>query len=298
MSEQHQRRPCTDPGIRARALREFSRRILARARPRPRLSGRIRRRAHQGRLPCRADPGAIRRQRAADGGGGRDHGGDPRLRRQRRRLPCADVHHGHAAAAWQRDAEGALSAGDRARRAAAAGVRRHRADLRHRHAEPAHHGGARRRRLRRQRPEDLDLARRAFRSDAAARPHHAARAGREAHRRAFRLPRGHAHGQGPDHPADPHHDEPRHDRDLLRRHAGAGRESDRRGRRGVPLHPFRHERRAHPDRGRMHRRRPLVHRQGDAPTRRSAACSAARSGRTRACSSRSRAPMRRCAPPR
>ena len=35
-------------------------------------------------------------------GGGRDHGGDPRLRLQRRRLPCADVHHGHAAAARQR----------------------------------------------------------------------------------------------------------------------------------------------------------------------------------------------------
>ena len=43
------------------------------------------------------------------------------------------------------DAEGALPARDRARRAAAAGVRRHRADVRHRHAEPAHHRGARRR---------------------------------------------------------------------------------------------------------------------------------------------------------
>ena len=64
------------------------------------------------------------------------------------------------------------------RRTAAAGVRRHRADVRHRHAEPAHHRGARRQRLRRQRPEDLDLARRAFRPDAAARAHHAARAGR------------------------------------------------------------------------------------------------------------------------
>ena len=73
------------------------------------------------------------------------------------------------------------------RRVAAAGVRRHRADLRHRHAQPAHHRGARRqRRLCRQRPEDLDLARRAFRSDAAARAHHAARAGQEAHRTGFR----------------------------------------------------------------------------------------------------------------
>ncbi len=40
----------------------------------------------------------------------------------------------------------ALSARDRQGRAAAAGVRRHRADLGHRHAQPAHHRGARRRR--------------------------------------------------------------------------------------------------------------------------------------------------------
>ena len=52
----------------------------------------------------------------------------------------------------------------------------------------------------------------------------AARAGRLAHRRPFGLPRRHARGQGqrPDHPADPHHDEPRHDRGLLREHARAG----------------------------------------------------------------------------
>ena len=61
-----------------------------------------------------------------------------------------------------------LSARHRARRIAPAGLRRHRADLRHRHAQLAHHGDARRRSLRRQRPENLDLARRAFRSDAAA----------------------------------------------------------------------------------------------------------------------------------
>ena len=72
-----------------------------------------------------------------------------------------------------------ISAGHRQRRAAAAGVRRHRADLRHRHAQPAHHRGARgQQRLRHQRPENLDLARRAFRPDAAAGAHHAARAGR------------------------------------------------------------------------------------------------------------------------
>ena len=65
-------------------------------------------------------------------------------------------------------------AGHRTRRVAAAGVRRHRADLRHRYAELAHHRRPRRRHLRRQRPENLDLARRIFRSHAAACAHHAA----------------------------------------------------------------------------------------------------------------------------
>ncbi len=108
----------------------------------------------------------------------RDPGGNPRRRLQRRRLPRADVHHGHDPAARQRRAEAALSAEDRQRRVAPAGLRRHRADLGHRHARAAHHRAARGRPLRHQRPEDLDLARRAFRPDAAARAHHAARAGR------------------------------------------------------------------------------------------------------------------------
>ena len=193
---ERRRRARADPRGGARAVRGFSRRVLARARPRARLSERVRGRADQGRLPRRADPGGIRRQRPEHDGGGRHHGGDPRVGLQRRRLPRADVHHGHGAAARQRRAEGALPARHRQGRVAAAGVRRHRADLRHRHAQPAHHRGARRqRRLRRQRPEDLDLARRAFRPDAAARPHHAARAGEDAHRRALGLPRRHAHAR-------------------------------------------------------------------------------------------------------
>ena len=210
-------------------------------------------------------PEGIRRLRPHHVGGGRDPGGNPSRRLQRRRLPRPDVHHGHGAAARQRRAEGEISARHRQGRAAAAGLRRHRADLGHRHAAPAHHRGARgQRRLRRQRPEDLDLARRAFRPDAAARAHHAARPGQEAHRRPVGVPGRHARGerQGPDHPADPHHDEPRHHRSVLRQHAGAGGEPDRRGGQGLPLHPVRHERRAHPDRGRVHRRRQMVHRQG------------------------------------
>ena len=115
-----------------------------------------------------------------------DPGGDPRLRLQRRRLPRADVHDGHDAAARQRRAEGALSA-EIARgelRLQAFGVTEPTTGTDT--LAPAHHRAARRRPLRRQRPEDLDLARRAFRPDAAAGAHHAARAGQEAHRRAFR----------------------------------------------------------------------------------------------------------------
>ena len=42
-----------------------------------------------------------------------------------------------------------------------------------------------------------------------------------------------------------------------------GRRPRRRGGAGLPLHPRRDERRAHPDRGRVHRRRPLVRREGE-----------------------------------
>ena len=40
-----------------------------------------------------------------------------------------------------------------------------------------------------------------------------------------------------DHQPDPHHDEPRHHGDLLRRPARAGGKPDRRGGQGLPLHP-------------------------------------------------------------
>ena len=59
----------------------------------------------------------------------------------------------------------------------------------------AHHGAARgQRSLRHQRPENLDLARRAFRSDAAAGAHRAEGADQEAHRRAVGVPGRHAAG--------------------------------------------------------------------------------------------------------
>ena len=210
---------------------KFPRRLLARPRPRARLSGRIRRGLDQGRLSRRADPGGIRRQRPDHDGRRRHHGGNPGLGLQRRRLSRPDVHDGHGAASRQRRTEGALSAGHRARRIAAAGLRGDRADLRHRYAQSAHHGGARRRSLRRQRPEDLDLARRTFRSHAAVGAHHAAGTGGVAHRRPVGVPHRHARGegQGADHSADPHHDESRHHRGVFREHAGAGRQSRRRG---------------------------------------------------------------------
>ena len=104
-------------------------------------------------------------------------------------------------------------------------------------------------------------------------------------------------GQRPHHPADPHHDEPRHHRGVLREHARAGGKPHRRRRRRLSLHPVRHERRAHPDRRGMHRRRQMVHPARPRPMPGSAWCSAGRSARTRACSSRSPAPISTCAPP-
>ncbi len=62
-----------------------------------------------------ADPGGIWRLRPAAARRGRDPGRDQRRWLQRQPGACADVHHGHGAAAWQRGAEAQLSAGDRAR---------------------------------------------------------------------------------------------------------------------------------------------------------------------------------------
>ena len=59
-------------------------------------------------------------------------------------------------------AEGSLSAEDRQRRAPPAGLRRHRADRRHRHHPHLDLRPARRRQVHRQRPEDLDQPGRAL----------------------------------------------------------------------------------------------------------------------------------------
>ncbi len=145
---------------------------------------------------------------------------------QRRGLSRPDVHDGHGAAARQRRAEKALSAGDRARRIAPAGVRRHRADLGHRHARAcaprrcatATHYVVNGQKIWTSRAEYSDLmlllARTTPREQAKSRT-----AGLTG------LPRRHARGQRQraHHPPDPHHDEPRHHRSVLREHARAGR---------------------------------------------------------------------------
>ena len=160
-------------------------------------------------------------------GGERDPRGDQRLRRQRGRLPRADVHR------WARSSGTAPRSRSRrylpriaVGRAAAPGVRRHRADRRLGHDAHPDDGRARRRRLRRPRPEDLDVARAALRPDAAARAHDAARPGREADRGALDVHRRHAagaRGGDDDDPADQDADEPRDDRDLPRRRRAARR---------------------------------------------------------------------------
>ena len=116
------RRPRADPRGGAGVVRRLPGRILAAPRPRARLSDRVRRRADQGRLPRRADPGGVWRQRPHHDGGHRHHGGDSGRRLQRRRLPCPDVYDGHPAAPRQRRAEGALAAA--ASRRASCGCRR------------------------------------------------------------------------------------------------------------------------------------------------------------------------------
>ena len=283
----------------ARLCADFPRRILAQARPRDGLSDGVRDGADRKRLPLGADPRGVWRRRPHALGGGRHHGGNPAPGLQRRRLPCPDVCDGHRTAPRYGRPETALPPEDRLGRTQASGLRRHRADQRHRHHGLAHHRPPRRRPLRRQRSEDLDEPRGAVRSDAVARPHHAARSGAEAHRRALGLHPRHARGaEGwPDHPADPHDDEPCHDRGFLRQCEGAGHEPRRRGRQGLPLHPLRHECRAHPDCGRMRRRCQMVHRQGLDLRQGSAMSSAGRSARTRASSSRSPRPTPICAPP-
>ena len=102
--------PSRDPRRGSPALPEVRRRLLARARPRARLPDGFREGADRGGLAGDPDPRGVWRLGPRHlGGRGRARGG-PARRLQRRCLPRPDVHHGHAAAARQRRAEGALPA--------------------------------------------------------------------------------------------------------------------------------------------------------------------------------------------
>ena len=92
-------------------------------------------------------------------------------------------------------------------------------------------------------------------------------------------------------------DQPQHHRDLLRQSKNPGGQPDRRGRQGVPLHPRRHERRAHPGRRRNASATAAGCSTRASNTPRSGSCSTGRSARTRACSSRSPAPGPNWRPP-
>ena len=125
-----------------RSVQGVPRQLLAGARRRARVSRRLRQGGDRGGISRGADPGGVRRRRPGYRRR-RDHPrGDQPQRRQRRRLPCADVHDGYAAAPRLRGAEAGVPAEDRHRRAAAAGLRRHRADHRLRHDAVEDHGDA------------------------------------------------------------------------------------------------------------------------------------------------------------
>ena len=152
-------------------------------------------------------------------------------------------------------------------RAAAAGVRRHRADDRLRHDAAEDHGDPRtgdRYIVRGQkvwisRAEHSDLLLLVVRTTPVG-------AGEEADRRPVDPARRSARGgrPRPDDPPDPHDDESRDDRAVLRRPRGARRRAGRRRGQGVPVSARRAERGADPDRRRVRRRRALVHRAVDA----------------------------------
>ena len=184
---------------------------------------------------------------------------------QRGRLPRADVHDGHDPALRLGRSEGALPAPDRLGRAATTGIWRHGAGGRLRHDVDPDDGDQGRRRLALARPEDLDVACALLRPDAPAGADDACRRGREEDARPVHLHRRHeagGHGRHDDDPTDQDADEPRDDGDLPRRRLRRGRRPRRRAGPGLPLHPRRHERRARAHRGRVHRRRPLVRREG------------------------------------
>ena len=226
--------------------------------PRRRLPARLPRGARRRRLARHRDAHRSRRR-----GPGHHRGGDPDAdgdgdgRRHRGRLVRAHEHLRPASGRGVRHAGAAAALAAAADRGRAQGVlRRDRARRRPQHAEAQDDGGARRRPLRRARPEDLDLHRAGGAQDPAARAHHAHRRGEDAPRRLEPLlhrPRPHQGRRARDREDGPQGG--RLQRALHRRPAHPGRGPHRRRGQGLRLHPARPESRADPARRRSHRPR-------------------------------------------
>ena len=221
-------------------------------------------RAHQGRLARRADSGGIRRLRTGPGRSLGDHGGDQSRGRQLRRVPRADVQHGHAAAPRLRAAEDALPAEDRHRASCACSrwpsPSRPPAPTRPRSRPPRSATGDRYvvngQKVWISRVQHSDLMILLARTTPLA----------EVKRKSegmsiFIVDLREAIGNGMTRAADPEHGQPRNQRTLLRQSRDSRGKPDRRRGQGFQVHPRWPERRAHADRRRMHRRRLLVHRE-------------------------------------
>ena len=214
--------------------------------------------ADRGRLARRADPRGVRRQRPRHHRRRADPRGDqPRSGGNARRLPRADVHHGHAPAARLATSRSSATCPT----IASGELRLQAFGVTEPTPAPTRRACSTTRRAPGRRQLRSSTARRSGprasqHSDlhAAAGAHDAARPGEDKTDGLSVVPRRPARRRAAtaiDDPADPHDDQPRHDRALHRRPRGAGGEPDRRGGQGLPLHPRRHERRAHPDRRRV-----------------------------------------------
>ncbi|CAA9457072.1 MAG: Acyl-CoA dehydrogenase, partial [uncultured Rubrobacteraceae bacterium] len=256
-------RPARTPPGRAGPVRPVPQRVLARPRREARVPRGVRAGHDPSGLPRRPDPGGVRRDGPRPCGRLRHTRRGQPLRRQRQPRPRPDVRHGHPPQARLRGAEREVPAEDSGRRVEAAGLRRHRARGRdrhdaHNHLRPAKPAGGQ---IRRERAQDLHLEGPALGPDGPPRPDDAPRRGRGAPRRPLGLYRGPSGGRRPPQgEAASGDDEQLHERARVHGRRGAGREPDRGRRKGPPLHPGRHERRAHPHRRRVRRRRPLLYR--------------------------------------
>ena len=285
-------------------MRAVPRRVLARLRPGAGLPRGVRRRADRGRLPRRADPDA---STAASGSASTEasiileeinrSGGNAAACHAQMYMMGALLRHG------SEEQKRRYLPGHRRR--ASCACRRSRSPSRTPGpTRPASdHGRARRRRLRRQRPQELDEPDRAVGPAAAAGAHHAPTTTLTERTRGlslFLVDLREVRAEQPDAldvaPVRTMFNYATYQVDY-RGLRDPGRAPDRRRGRGLPLRHRRLERRADPARRRGDRRRLLVRRARPSPTPARAWSSAARSAPTRACSSRSPRPTAQVAPP-